>query len=97
MTRLKLATAAVVATAAFATPAMAGWEATQEPGAVGFNYPDSHYLTGGYGVRASPGPGFYFRHPAPGAMYEIPAPVYGYGYYGYGGPVGGVAVWGEPY
>jgi hypothetical protein len=94
MIRLKLAAAAIVATAAFATPAMAGWEATQEPGAVGFNYPDSHYLTGGYGVRASPGPGFYFRHPAPRAMYEIPVPAYGY--YGYGGPVG-PTYWGEPY
>jgi hypothetical protein len=98
MTRLKLAAAAVIATAAFATPAMAGWEATQEPGAVGFNYPDSRYMTGGYGVRASPGPGFYFSHPAPRAMYVVPAPVYGPGYYGpgyYGGPVG-ATYWGEP-
>ena len=95
MTRLKLAAAAVIATAAFATPAMAGWEATQEPGAVGFNYPDSRYLTGGYGVRASPPPGFYFRHPAPRAMYMIPGPASGYGYYGYGGP-GGATYWGEP-
>jgi opacity protein-like surface antigen len=97
MTRLILVAVAVVATAAFAAPAMAGWEATQEPGAVGFNYPDSHYLTGGYGVRASPGPGFYFRHPAPRAMYVMPVPAYGYGYYygGYGGPVG-PTYWGEP-
>ena len=95
MTRLKLAAAAaVVASAAFATPAMAGWQATQEPGAVGFNYPDSHYLTGGYGVRSAPGPGFYFRHPAPGAMYEVTGPAYGD--YGYGGPGVGVTVWGEP-
>ena len=86
MTRLKLVAAAVVATAVLASPAMAGMEATQEPGAVGFNYPDSHYLTGGYGARGSPGPGFYYRHPQPRAMYEIPAPAYGY--YGYGGPVG---------
>jgi hypothetical protein len=97
MTRLKIAAAAVVATATFATPAMAGWEATQEPGAVGFNYPDSNYLTGGYGVRASPGPGFYFRHPAPRAMYQIPVPAYGYyPAYGYGGPVG-ATYWSEPY
>ncbi|WP_157450097.1 hypothetical protein [Bradyrhizobium sp. ARR65] len=95
MRRLKLLSAAFLAAAAFTTPAMAGWQATQEPGNVGFNYPDSHYLTGGYGVRAAPGPGFYFRHPAPGAMYEIPAPVYGYGYVG-GGYVGGPAVWYGP-
>ena len=73
-----LSAAGLLASAAFATPAMAGMEVTQEPGALGFNYPDSHYMTGGYGVRAAPGPGFYFRHPAPGAMYEMPVPVYGY-------------------
>lgn len=86
MTRFKLMAAAAVASALVATPAFAGWEATQEPGAVGFNYPDSHYLTGGYGARSSPGPGFYYRHPAPRAMYEVPAPAYGY--YGDGGPGG---------
>lgn len=99
MTTLKLAAAAIVAMAAFATPAVAGMEATQEPGAVGFNYPDSRYMTGGYGVRASPGPGFYFRHPAPRAMYEIPVPAYGYpayGYYGYGGGPVGYAYWYGP-
>ena len=94
MTGLKLVAAAAVASAAaFATPAFAGWQATQEPGAVGFNYPDSHYLTGGYGVRSSPGPGFYYRHPAPRAMYEMPVPAYGY--IGVGGPVG-ETYWGEP-
>jgi len=85
MTKPQLLFAAtLVAAAAFVTPAMAQ-QATQEPGALGFNYPDSHYLTGGYGVRASPGPGFYYRHPAPRAMYEAPVPYVvpapGYGYY----------------
>ena len=82
MTRSTLLAAGLLASAAFVTPAMAGMEVTQEPGNLGFNYPDSHYMTGGYGVRASPGPGFYYRYPAPGAMYEIPAPGYVYGYYG---------------
>jgi hypothetical protein len=64
---------------------MAGMEATQEPGAFGFNYPDSRYMTGGYGVRAAPGPGFYYSHPAPGAMYGVPVPAYGYyRFYRYG-------------
>jgi hypothetical protein len=55
----RLSAAGLLAAAAFVTPAMAGMEATQEPGAFDFNYPDSRYLTGGYGVRAAPGPGFY--------------------------------------
>lgn len=91
MIGLKLIAAGAIATAAFVTPAMAGWEATQEPGAVGFNYPDSHYMTGGYGSRGTPGARFYYRHPAPGAMYEMPVPAYGY--YG-GGPVGGTYYYG---
>jgi hypothetical protein len=72
----------IAATALVATPAMAGWEATQEPGVVGFNYPDSHYMTGGYGVRSTPGPRFYWRHGGvgPGALRD--APVAPYGYYG---------------
>ncbi len=78
MTMVKTVSAGLAAAAMLVSPAMAGWEATQEPAAVGQNYPDSHYNSGGYGVRASPGPGFYYRHPAPGAMYEIPAPPYGY-------------------
>jgi hypothetical protein len=75
----------IAATAMLATPAMAGMEATQEPGVVGFNYPDSNYLTGGYGHRFSPGPRFYFRHGGvgPGALVDPPFAAYGY----YGGPV----------
>ena len=73
----------IAATAMLATPAMAGWEATQEPGVVGFNYPDSHYLTGGYGARSTPGLRFYYRHGfAPGAAVDAPVAPYGY----YGGP-----------
>jgi hypothetical protein len=50
MTKLKLLGAAAVLATALATPAMAQ-EATQEPGMIGFNYPNSNYLRGGYGVR----------------------------------------------
>jgi hypothetical protein len=35
---------------AVATPAMSQ-EATQEPGMIGYTYPNSDYLLGGYGVR----------------------------------------------
>ena len=74
--------AGFVAAAMLISPAIAQ-EATQEPGAVGFNYPDSHYLTGGYGHRFAPGPFFYHRHqyPGPGAMIDVPV-VGTYGYYG---------------
>jgi hypothetical protein len=73
----------VAATAILATPAMAGMEATQEPGVVGFNYPDSRYMTGGYGHSFTPGPRFYYRHQAvgPGALVDPPFAYYGYGYY----------------
>ena len=50
-----------------ATPVMAQ-EVYQEPGMIGFNYPYSSYSTGGYGVRAAPGPGYYYGNrfqPAP--------------------------------
>ncbi len=86
MSRMKLLAAGLVAAAALtAAPAMAQ-EATQEPGMMGFNYPDSHYLTGGYGHTMSPRPGFYFRHqyPGPSAMIDVPVPVYPYGYVGPG-------------
>ncbi len=83
MTRLKLLSAGLVAAAALLTTPVMAQEATQEPGVTGFNYPDSHYLKGGYGHRFSPGPGFYYRHQfvGPGAMVEVPAGAYGYGYY----------------
>ena len=50
MTKLTLLGAAAILATALATPAMAQ-EATQEPGMIGFNYPNSDYLRGGYGVR----------------------------------------------
>jgi len=50
MTKFKLLDAAAVLCTALATPVMAQ-EVVQEPGQTGFNYPNSHYLTGGYGQR----------------------------------------------
>lgn len=50
MTKLTLLGAAAILATALATPAMSQ-EATQEPGMIGFTYPNSDYLLGGYGVR----------------------------------------------
>ncbi|WJR75412.1 hypothetical protein [Bradyrhizobium sp. NP1] len=77
MTRLELLSAGFVAAAMLATPAMAQ-QATQEPGAMGKEYPDANYLTGGYGVRATPGPYFYYRHrfSGPGVAIDMPYPAY---------------------
>jgi len=61
MTTFKILSAGCIAAAMLIAPAMAQ-EATQEPGAMGFNYPDSRYLTGGYGHKFTPGPRFYYRH-----------------------------------
>jgi hypothetical protein len=95
MTKLKLLGAAAVLSTAFATPLMAQ-EATQEPGAIGFNYPNSNYLTGGYGVRLPYNTGRFAAMP-PAYGYYGPGPVYapGPGVAVGVGPVG-VAV-GSPY
>jgi hypothetical protein len=87
MTVSKLLYAGVAAATLIATPAFAQ-QATQEPGAMGFNYPNSNYLTGGYGVRATPGPRYYGRRDFGPAVYAPPAavvvsPSEGYGSYGY--------------
>jgi hypothetical protein len=60
MMKLKLIGAAAVLSAACAAPVMAQ-EATQEPGTIGFNYPNSHYMTGGYGVHLPYNTGKYPR------------------------------------
>jgi hypothetical protein len=82
MMKLKLAgAAAILATVALVTPAMSQ-EATQEPGMIGFNYPNSNYLRGGYGVRLPS------RHDH---SYYGPRAYYGPRYHGpgyVGGPVG---------
>ncbi len=89
MTRMKLLSAGLLSVAMLATPAMAQ-EATQEPGVMGFNYPNTAYLKGGYGHNFTPRPrdyyyGFASRTPslrtAPEGYYGGP---YGYPYrYGY--------------
>jgi hypothetical protein len=58
MTKLKLLGAAAILSTVLTTPLMAQ-EATQEPGMVGFNYPNSNYLRGGYGVHL---PSHEYRH-----------------------------------
>jgi hypothetical protein len=98
MMKLGLIGAAAVLSAALATPVMAQ-EATKEPGMIGYNYPNSHYLTGGWGVHTPPS--WTGRWPRVDYGY-VAAPAYGYGYgyapryrYGYApgvavgvGPVG---------
>lgn len=79
----------LVAVAMLATPAMAQ-QVNQEPGALGFNYPNSNYLTGGYGVQATPGPGYYYRNqiqpgPRVGAFATAP---WNDGSYSYNGSYG---------
>jgi hypothetical protein len=85
MTRSKIVSAGLIAAAMLAGPAMAQ-EATQEPAAMGQHYPNSNYLTGGYGVRATPRPGYYYRRdfygPGPAGL----APVI------VGGPIGTAAI-----
>ena len=93
MTSLKLAAAAAMLSGALATPVMAQ-EATQEPGMIGFNYPNSHYMTGGYGVHTPYNTGRYPRMPYGGYAaygYDV-APAVGIAV----GPVG-VAVAPVPY
>ena len=76
MTKLKLLGAAAALATVIATPVMAQ-EATQEPGAIGFNYPNSHYMTGGWGVHTPPS--WTGRTPRVYTGY-VAAPAYGYGY-----------------
>jgi hypothetical protein len=80
MKKTKLGAAAILATG-LATPAMSQ-EATQEPGMIGFSYPNSDYLLGGYGVRTPSRYDYsYYRG------YYGPRVYYGPGYYR-PGPVG---------
>ena len=75
----KLSLGLVVATI-LATPAMAQ---QIEPGATRFYYPNPGYVTGGYVVRAAPGPGYYpgyYPRSYPGYYYGnrfYPAPRVG--------------------
>jgi hypothetical protein len=78
MTKLGILSAGLIAAATLITPAMAQ-EATQEPGIFAFNYPNTHYMTGGYGVRATPGPGYYYWNEAHGYAPDY-YPRVGYAY-----------------
>ena len=79
MMKLKLLGAAAILSTALVTPLMAQ-EATQEPGMIGFSYPNSNYLRGGYGVRL---PNRWERH---SLGYYAPPAYYAPGYVA--GPVG---------
>jgi hypothetical protein len=89
MSKLKLLGAVALLSAAFATPLMAQ-PATQEPGVIGYNYPNSNYLLGGYGVSTPYNTGRYPRMPWGGyVVYGGPPvavypPAVGFGV----GPVG---------
>jgi hypothetical protein len=85
MTKSTVVSAGLIAAAMLAGPAMAQ-EATQEPAAMGQHYPNSNYLTGGNGVRATPRPGYYFRRD-----YYGPGPA-GFAPHIVGGPMGNVPV-----
>jgi hypothetical protein len=64
MTIYKKLSLGLVAATMLATPAMAQ-VVYQEPGVM---YPNSAYVTGGYGVRTTTPPGYYYGnrfHPAP--------------------------------
>jgi hypothetical protein len=80
MTKLKFLGAAAVLSTALATPVLAQ-EAIQEPGTIGFNYPNSDYITGGYGTRLPYNTG---RHPL--------MPYGGYVTYGYDVAPAGVLI-----
>ena len=75
----------LVAAMMLATPAMAQ-VVYQEPGVMGFNYPNSTNVTG-YAVRTTTPPGYYYRnrvHPAPrvGAFATAPWNDGSHGVYG---------------
>ena len=99
MTKVKLLSAGLLSVAMLATPAMAQ-EATQEPGVMGYNYPNSAYLRGGYGHSFKPRPFDYYHGYAGRAPSLWTAPEGGY-YRGpsyYGGPYGGpYAYYGDRY
>jgi hypothetical protein len=77
MTKLTLLGAAAILATALATPAMSQ-EATQEPGMIGFSYPNSNYLRGGYGVHTPSRHDYSYYHEGygPRAYY---GPAYGPG------------------
>jgi hypothetical protein len=84
MTKCKILSLGLLAATMLATPAMAQ-VVYQEPGVLGF-YPNSNYMTGGYGVRAPDRPGYYYGnrfHPAPRVGAFATEPWTDGSYYGY--------------
>jgi hypothetical protein len=73
MRKFALFGAAAILATTLATPLIAQ-EATQEPGMIGFNYPNSRYMTGGYGVRTPYNSGRYPRMFAAPRVIEYDAP-----------------------
>jgi hypothetical protein len=74
LAKLKVLGAAAILLTALAAPVLAQ-EATQEPGSIGFNYPNSDYLTGGYGNRLPYNTGHYPRMPYGGYVaYDVAPP-----------------------
>jgi hypothetical protein len=74
----------LVAATMLATPAMAQ-VVYQEPGVMA--YPNSAYVTGGYGVRTTTPPGYYYGnrfHPAPRVGAFASQPWDDDSYYSYG-------------
>ena len=59
MFKTTLLAAGLLSAAMAAAPALAQ-EATQEPGVMGYNYPNTSYLRGGYGHGMSPRPADYY-------------------------------------
>ena len=91
MTKMKLVAAGLLSVAILATPAMAQ-EATQEPGVMGFNYPNTAYLRGGYGHRMSPRPYDYYAGRASRDP-RMPIARYGYAVAPYGSYYGSYEDW----
>ncbi|MFG3592547.1 hypothetical protein [Bradyrhizobium sp. RDI18] len=82
MTICKKLSLGMVAATMLATPAMAQM-VYQEPG---YSYPNSAYVTGGYGVRTTTPPGYYYGnrfHPAPRVGAFASQPWTDGSYYGY--------------
>ena len=91
MTKMKLAAAGLLSVVISSTSAMAQ-EATQEPGVMGFNYPNTAYLRGGYGHSLTPRARDYYA----GRAYRepgLPMATYGYAVRPYGSSYGSYEGW----
>ena len=83
---MKPLAAGLLSVAALTTPAMAQ-VIVVEPGVMGYSYPNTAYMPGGYGYRVMPGPGYYYGYggspgPRVGAFATAPWVDTSYGYVG---------------